>query len=123
MQKDEITYLTPIDASLTDFGTIGTIYKLFEMLLLRAGIVNVPHVNLILDAGAYVNAYRLLCNYPDKFSKIVLHPGDFHFMKEVFTMLGAIVKGYGFQNVLFQARVCSTGSLNGVLSGSHYNLC
>ena len=53
-EKTKLTYLTPIDASITDFGTI---YKLFEMLLLRAGKVNTPYVNLTLDAGAYINAY------------------------------------------------------------------
>ena len=66
-EKAKLTYLPPIDASITDFGTI---YKLFEMLLLRAGKVNVPYVNLTLDARAYVNVNRVLCNYPDKFSKI-----------------------------------------------------
>ena len=84
-KKTKLTYLPPIDASITDFGTT---YKLFEMLLFRAGKVNVPYVNLTLDAGAYVNTYRVLCYYPDKFSKILLHLGDFHVMKEVFTMLG-----------------------------------
>ena len=42
-------------------------------------------------------------------------------MNEVFTMLGPLVKGSGFEDVIFQAGVCSTGSLNGVLSASHYN--
>ena len=119
-EKIKLTYLPPIDASITDFGTI---WKLFEMLLLRAGKVNVPYVNLTLDVGAYVNAYRVLCNYPDKFSKIVLHIEDFHFMKEVFTMLGTLVKVSVSEDVIFQAGVCSTGSLNGVLSASHYNRC
>ena len=119
-EKAKLTYLPPIDASITDFGTIC---KLFEMLLLRAGKVNVPYVNLTLDAGAYANAYRVLCNYPDKFSKIVLHIEDFHFMKEVFTMLGTLVKVSVSEDVIFQAGVCSTGSLNEVLSGSHYNRC
>ena len=63
----------------------------------------------------------MLCNYPDKFSKIVLHLGDFNFMEEVFTMLGTLVKGFGFEDVIFQAGACSTGSLSGVLSASHYN--
>ena len=116
MRKDKTHILTT--ASITDFGAI---YKLFKILLLRAGKVNVPCVNLTLDAGAYVNAYRVLCNYPDKISKVVLHLGDFRFMKEVFTMLGTLVKGSEFEDVIFQAGVCSTGSLNGVLSGSHYN--
>ena len=52
-KKSKLTYLPPIDASITDFGTI---YKLFEMLLLQAGKVNVPYLNLTLDARAYMNA-------------------------------------------------------------------
>ena len=119
-EMTKLKYLPPIDAPITSFSTI---YKLFEMLLLRAGKVNMPYVNLTFDAGAFVNAYRVLCNYPDKFSKIFLHLGDFHFMKEVFTILGTLVKGSGFEDVIFQAGVCSTGSLTGVLSGSHYNRC
>ena len=117
-KKQKLTYLPPTDASMTDFGTI---YKLFEMLLLRAEKVNVPYVNLTLNAGDYMNAYRVLCNYPDKFSKMVLPLGNFHFMKEVFTMLCILVKGSGFEDFIFQARVCSAGSLNEILSGSHYN--
>ena len=34
---------------------------------------------------------------------IVLRLGDFYFMKEVFTMLGTLVKGSGFEDVIFQA--------------------
>ena len=77
--------------------------------------MNVPYVNFTLDAGACVIAYRMSCNYPDKFSKIALHLGDFNFMKDVFIMLGTLVNGSGFEDVIFQAGVSSTGSLNGVL--------
>ena len=31
--------------------------------------------------------------------------------------------GSGFGDAIFQAEVCSSGSLNGVLLGSHYNRC
>ena len=50
-EKAKLTYLPPIDAPITDFGTI---YKLFEMLLLRAGKVNVSYVNLTLDYGTII---------------------------------------------------------------------
>ena len=55
------------------------------------------------------------------FSNIVLHLGDFHYMKELFGIVGTLVKSSGFEKIISQAGVCSTGSLNGVLSGSHYN--
>ena len=44
-------------------------------------------------------------------------------MKEVFNVLGSIVSGSGFEDIIFQANTYSTGSLNGVLAGSHYNRC
>ena len=119
-EKTNLTYLPPIDALITGFGTI---YKLVEILLLRARKVNEPYVNLTLNAEGYLNAYRVLCNYPDTFSKLVLHLGDFHFMKEIFTVLDTLMKRSGFEDVIFLAGVCSTGSLNGILSGSHYNRC
>ena len=54
---------------------------------------------------------------------IFLHLGDFHFMKELFTMLDTLVKGSGFEDVICQAGVCSAGSPNRILSGSDYNHC
>ena len=44
-------------------------------------------------------------------------------MKELFGIVGTLVKASGFENIIFQAGFCSTGSLNGVLAGSHYNRC
>ena len=44
-------------------------------------------------------------------------------MKEIFNILGILVKGSGFEEIVFQSGLCTSGSLNGVLSGSHYNQC
>ena len=44
-------------------------------------------------------------------------------MKEIFAVLGKLVCGSGFEDVVFQTGICSSGSLNGVLNGSHYNCC
>ena len=51
----------------------------------------------------------------------MIHLGDFHFLKENFNVIGRIIEGSGFDDTVFQAEVCSSGSLNGVLSGSHHN--
>ena len=91
------------------------------MLQSRALKARMPYVNLRFDVGAFINAFRVICNYPDTFSNVVLHLGDFHFMKEIFTIIGNLVSRSGFEDIVFQAGVCSSGSLNGVLSGSHYN--
>ena len=44
-------------------------------------------------------------------------------MKEIFAILGQMVSGSGFEDIIFQAGLCSAGSLNGVVAGSHYNRC
>ena len=44
-------------------------------------------------------------------------------MKECFNFLGCLISGSGFQDIVHQAGLCSPGSLNGVISGSHYNRC
>ncbi len=44
-------------------------------------------------------------------------------MKQVFAVLGKLVTGSGFEDIVFQAGLRSAGSLNGVVAGSHYNRC
>ena len=51
----------------------------------------------------------------------MIHLGDFHYMKEGFILMGKFIGGSGFENVIFQSGTCSSGSMNGVISGSHYN--
>ena len=45
--------------------------------------------------------------------------GDFHAISAYFGAIGTFVSGSGFEDILFQAGLCSAGSLNGVLSGKH----
>ena len=58
----------------------------------------------------------------ERFKNIIIHLGDFHFLKENWKILGIMVRNSGFQDVVFCSSVCTSGgSLNGVLSGNHYN--
>ena len=51
----------------------------------------------------------------------MIHLGDFHYMKEGFILMGKLIGGSGFEDIIFHAGICSSGSMNGVISGSHYN--
>ena len=79
------------------------------------------YINITLDIVTIMNAYKLLWGNMNQSSNIVLHIGDFHYMKEKFKFLGHLVRSSGFEDVIFQSRVCTSGSLEGVLVGSHYN--
>ena len=81
LRKTDMTYLPPIDAKVTEFSTIKT-YMVYLQKLAKS--VNMPFVNITLDVGAAINAYKLLWNEQERLSNIMLHLGDFHFMKENF---------------------------------------
>ena len=118
--KTVLTYLPPIDAPVTSFNTIYAYLRYMQKL---SSEVNMPYVNVSLDVGAAINAYKLIWNHPIKFSNVVIHLGDFHAMKEIFSVLGLFVQGSGFEEIIFQSGMCNSGTLNGILTGSHYNRC
>ena len=64
-----------------------------------------------------------LWNNPNLWSDIIIHLRDFHAINAYFGAIGTFVSGSGFEDILFQAGLCSAGNLNGVLSGKHYNRC
>ena len=111
-----MTYLPPINSEVTEFDTI---HRYFEYLQQLAAEANMPYLNTTLDVGAAMSAFKFLWNYPEKFGNVIIHLGDFHFIKENFSLIGKLVAGSGFEDAIFQAKVCSSGSRNGVLSGSH----
>ena len=81
LKKTLLKYLPPINAKVTEFSTI---VKYIEYLLSLAKFVNMPYVNITLDIGAAVNAYKVIWNNVEKYGNVVIHPEDFHFMKENF---------------------------------------
>ncbi len=118
IKKTLMTYLPPINSKVTDFNTINQYLMYMQKL---ANEANMPYVNVSLDVGAAINAFKFVWNFPVRFNNVVIHLGDFHFIKENFGVIGKLIAGSGFEDVVFQSGVCSMGSLNGVLAGSHYN--
>ena len=60
-----------------------TIIMYLEHLQALANSVNMKYANVTLDCGAAINAFKTIWQYPLKFN-VVVHLGDFHFMKENF---------------------------------------
>lgn len=118
ISKTEEIFLPPLPTKVTDPKTIFTYFKYFQKL---AEEMNMPYVNVTLDVGAALNAYKLLWRYPVQFSNVFIHLGDFHVMKENFKIMGLFLQSSGFEDIVYQARLCTSGSLNGVMTGGHYN--
>ena len=97
LEETKLTYLPPINALITDFSTIC---KIFEVIQKRAARVKMQYENMTFDIGAAINAHKVLWNYPERFKNIIIHLGDFHFMKEMFAVLEKLVCGSGFEDAV-----------------------
>ena len=70
VEKTVLTYLPPINASVTNFSTMD---KVFQSIQRCAEKAHMPYANLTIDERAAMNAYKLLWNYPEKYKNIIIH--------------------------------------------------
>ena len=112
VEKTSMIYLRPVNSPIMEFSTIQ---KVFEILTERAKCTNIPcYINVTLDVGGALKAYKVLWNFQDEFKSIFIHLGDFHFMKECFNFLGCLISDSSFKDIVYQAGLCSPESLNGL---------
>ena len=62
--------------------------------------MNMKYTNITLDIGAAMNAYKLLWGNMKHFSNIVIHIGDFHYIKENFKVIGKLIRSSGFEDII-----------------------
>ena len=110
-KQTKLTYLPPIQKPITEYATFFEMFRQSRELARKA---NMKYTHITLDIGAAIKAYHVIWNDPNLWSDIIIHLGDFHAMNAYFGAIGTFVSGSGFEDILFQTRLCSAGSLNGV---------
>ena len=116
--KTVITYLPPIRHPINEYSTV------VECILQAQNLAkssNMKYTHITADAGAAAKFYHVIWNNKEEFKDVLIHLGDLHGFMEFFGMMGKLVKGSGFEDTIYQADMCTSGSVNGVLSGKHYN--
>ena len=88
------TFVPPITAKVTDFATIQRYLTTLKGL---ASIVNMSYVNVTLDVGAAISAYKTIWSMPDQYSNMIIHLGAFHFLKENFQVIKLFFFNFYFQ--------------------------
>ena len=90
-EKTVMTYLPPINAPVNEFSTIFGFLTYMQKLCKE---VNMPYVNITLDLGAAMPAYKVVWNYPNIFSNVIIHLGDFRCSQNVNWRIW--IRGYRF---------------------------
>ena len=115
-----MTFLPPIRNPITEYSTVC---ETIEQSLKLSKAANMKYTNITTDAGAAEKYYRVLWNNPEKFKTVIIHLGDLHGFMHFFGNIGKYISHSGFEDVVFQAGMCTDGSLKGVISGKSYNKC
>ena len=82
---------------------------------------NIKYTHITNNAGAAAKFYHIIWNNPVEFKDVFIHLGDFQGMMEFFSIIGKIIQGSGFGDIVYQARLCTSVGINAVLTGKHCN--
>ena len=72
------------------------------------------------DLAVAKKTYPLVWQQPD-FKNVIVRMGVFHTICAIFGALGKKMKGSGLSEIVIEAGVCASGSLDKVMSGKHFN--
>ena len=67
------------------------------------------YAHIVMDVGAAMKAYQVIWNNPELWSDIIIHLGDFHAMMMFFSVIDDYLKGSGFEEMVFQGKLCTPG--------------
>ena len=75
------------------------------------------YTHITVDAGTAAKFYHILWNNLEEFEKVLTHLGDFNGMMEFFSIIGKIVQGRNYEEIVYQSGLCASGGIKSVLSG------
>ena len=68
-----------------------------------------------------MKAYPLIWNHQNKYSNHIILLGTFHLACVYMKMIGKKMNGSGISDISIESGMIGSGSIEGVLSGKHYN--
>ncbi|KAL1251048.1 hypothetical protein QQF64_018844 [Cirrhinus molitorella] len=118
LQKSALYYLPVIEASPTEMSTVNTI---LERSVQIADQLELDHIVLVFDQAIYAKAQQIRWKDDNLTRRIVIRLGEFHTCMSFLGILGKRFGDAGLQDILIESEVVAPGSINGVISGHHYN--
>jgi hypothetical protein len=116
--KSRIGYLPIIDGSPTDLGVVNAV---LSQSIDIADKLNQNSIVVVMDEAVYAKA-QLIRWTDDVFqNRLVLRLGEFHVIMCFLGIIGKRFQDGGLRDILIESNIVAEGSINGVLSGKHYN--
>ena len=116
--KTTVSYCPVIGASPTRFDVVYTLLKRSVDMTKGMGQSSTA---IVLDQAIYAKALEIQWRHPPEFKSVVLRMGGFHFSCVFFAVIGKRFAGSGLRDIFLESGVIAEGSIEGGLSGKHYN--
>ena len=113
-----VEYMRPIHHPATENATVQEAIRQSQDASQKLGQ---EQTIITFDLATAKKAYAIVWNSPDTFKDVFIRLGSFHIICAYFNAIGKVVEGSGFEEIVLEAGICASGSLNGVLTGKHYN--
>lgn len=118
LPSTHVGYLPVIDASPTDLNTVHTI---LSRSIAIADSLEQKEVVLVMDQAIYAKAQEIRWQTNSYSERIVVRMGEFHTAMVYLSCIGKLYGDAGFQDILIESDLVAAGSIDGVISGHHYN--
>ena len=112
-----IDYYPVINHPITEYRTVQECLRYAEEASKEVGQ---KYVITTFDLGVCMKAYPLVWNNPQKYKNHIILIGTFHLVCAYLKMVGKKMAGSGLSDVLLEAGLTGSGSIQGVLKGKHY---
>ena len=115
-----IHYLPLIEAPATYISTINTI---LSRTIDLADRLELPKIVAVFDLAIYSKIQHIRWNDRNEnyYKRIIVRLGEFHTVMSFLSILGKRFGSGGLTDLWVEADVVAAGSINGALSGKHYN--
>ena len=113
-----IKYLPVIEANPTEMSTIYTILlKSIEI----ADKLEIDSLVLVSDQAIYSKIQQIRWKNDVFNQRLVVRLGEFHTVMAFLSVIGKRFKDAGLINIIIESEIVAAGSVDGVISGKHYN--
>ncbi|KAL8570929.1 hypothetical protein ACOMHN_023602 [Nucella lapillus] len=117
-RKTTIGYYPVINHPITDYKTVQECLKQAEEATHEVGQ---NYVVTTFDLGACMKAFPLVWNQPLRYQQHIILVGTFHTICAYLKVIGKKMEGSCLSDIMQEAGLITSGSVNGVMSGKSYD--
>lgn len=81
------------------------------------------YIQVTYDLAIYKIANQILSTEKPQFDNVFINLEQFHIEMAFFKVVGKVFDNCGVTNIMIDSDLLATGSVNGFISGKHFNLC